>query len=136
MRQPEDLVRLFVEIMNGHDAARFSELVSEDYVNHHVGAEQGRAGLITFFTAWFEGMPDTRVEAHDVLVSGDSVVGRFSYHGHVTGPWLGLPASGQEVNLRSIDIWRVRDGVFVEHWDELNTLEAFLAIGAAEMTTR
>lgn len=22
--------------------------------------------------------------------------------------------------MRSIDIWRVRDGRFIEHWDELN----------------
>lgn len=130
MNQGETLARLFVDIMNGHDAGRFAGLVSENYVNHHVGAEQGRAGLISFFTGWFAGMPDTHVEAHDIVVSGDTVVGRFSYRGHITGPWLGLPASGAEVNLRSIDIWRVRDGLFVEHWDELNTLEVFQAIGA------
>ena len=32
--------------------------------------------------------------------------------------------------MRSIDIWRVADGMFVEHWDELNTLEVFQQIGA------
>ena len=35
MRKPEDLAHLFAEIMNSHDAARFAELVSEDYVNHN-----------------------------------------------------------------------------------------------------
>jgi predicted SnoaL-like aldol condensation-catalyzing enzyme len=38
-----------------------------------------------------------------------------------------------EFTMRSIDIWRVRDGLFVEHWDELNTLEVFQQIGAVEM---
>jgi hypothetical protein len=31
---------------------------------------------------------------------------------------------------RSIDIWRVQDGMFVEHWDELNLLEMFQQMGA------
>jgi predicted SnoaL-like aldol condensation-catalyzing enzyme len=33
--------------------------------------------------------------------------------------------------MRSIDIWRVADGKFVEHWDELNLPEVFQQIGAA-----
>ena len=30
---------------------------------------------------------------------------------------------------RSIDIWRVEDGSFVEHWDELNILDMLRQIG-------
>ncbi len=133
MRNPEMLARLFAEIMNGHDAQRFSELVAEDYVNHNPFVEQGRAGVIKFMGAWFHGIPDTQVTVEDVLVSGSSVVGRYSYRGHHTGPFMGIPPSGAEVNMRSIDIWRVRDGLFVEHWDELNTLELFQQIGAVQM---
>ena len=32
--------------------------------------------------------------------------------------------------MRSIDIWRVEDGRFVEHWDELNTRDIFRQVGA------
>jgi predicted SnoaL-like aldol condensation-catalyzing enzyme len=35
---------------------------------------------------------------------------------------MGIPASGNPVVMRSIDIWRVKDGMF-EHWDELNPFE-------------
>jgi predicted SnoaL-like aldol condensation-catalyzing enzyme len=31
--------------------------------------------------------------------------------------------------MRSIDIWRVQDGMFVEHWDELNLLEVLQQLG-------
>jgi predicted pyridoxine 5'-phosphate oxidase superfamily flavin-nucleotide-binding protein len=37
----------------------------------------------------------------------------------------------RDPELRSIDIWRVQDGKFVEHWDELNLLEVFQQMGAA-----
>jgi predicted ester cyclase len=57
-------------------------------------------------------------------------VGRFVYRGTHTGELLGIPASGNRVEMRSIDIWRVEDGMFVEHWDELNLLEVFQQVGA------
>lgn len=31
--------------------------------------------------------------------------------------------------MRSIDIWRVENGLLVEHWDELNLMEVFQQVG-------
>jgi predicted SnoaL-like aldol condensation-catalyzing enzyme len=44
---------------------------------------------------------------------------------------MGYRPNSAPVELRSIDIWRVKDGKFVEHWDELHLLEVFQRIGAA-----
>jgi steroid delta-isomerase-like uncharacterized protein len=133
MRKPEDLAHLFAEIMNSHDARRFAELVAVDYVNHNPHAGPGRAGLIGFMTHWFDTLADTRVTVEDVLVANGSVVGRYTYRARHTGPFMGIPPSGADITMRSIDIWRVRDGVFAEHWDELNTLEVFQQMGAIDM---
>ena len=77
-------------------------------------------------------MPDLKVTAEDVFVSADGsrVVGRFRYEGTHTGNVLGYAATGRPFAMRSIDIWRVENGLFVEHWDELNTLDIFIQIGA------
>ncbi len=66
----------------------------------------------------------------DLIVSGDRVVGRFVYRGTHTGEIMGIPATGNPVEMTTIDIWRVEDGRFVEHWDELNLMEVFQQIGA------
>ena len=63
-------------------------------------------------------------------VPGGSAVGRFVYRGTHAGEFMGIPASGSPVEMRSIDIWRVKDGMFAEHWDELNLLEMFQQMGA------
>jgi hypothetical protein len=42
---------------------------------------------------------------------------------------MGIPASGNPVEMRSIDIWRVADGMFIEHGDELNLMQMFQQIG-------
>ncbi len=58
---------------------------------------------------------------------------RYIYRARHTGSFMGIPPSGADIAMRSIDIWRVRDGVFAERWDELNTLEVFQQMGAIDM---
>jgi steroid delta-isomerase-like uncharacterized protein len=133
MRNPVDLAHLFADIMNSHDAGRFAELVSEDYVNHNPKVAPGRVGVTAFMGHWFETLSDTRVTVEDAFAVGDRVVGRYTYRARHTGPFVGVPASGAELTMRSIDIWRVENDLFVEHWDELNTLEIFQQMGAIPM---
>ena len=39
---------------------------------------------------------------------------------------MGIPPTGRRVVMHSIDIWRVVDGMAVEHWDQLDG-QAFFA---------
>ena len=133
MRNPVDLAHLFADIMNSHDSGRFAELVSEDYVNHNPAVASGRAGVVAFMGHWFETLSDTSVRVEDAFAVGDRVVGRYTDRARHTGPFVGVPASGAEITMRSIDIWRFENDLFVEHWDELNTLEVFQQMGAVPM---
>jgi predicted ester cyclase len=67
----------------------------------------------------------------DVIEDGDRIGARFTYHGTFRKPFMGYRPNSAAVQLQSIDIWHVKDGKFVEHWDELNLLEVFQQIGAA-----
>jgi predicted ester cyclase len=82
-----------------------------------------------FWGAFFTGLPDLSATMEDVVTSGDRVVGRFVYRGTHTGELMGIPATGKPVEIRSIDIWRVEDDMFAEHWDELNLMEMFQQMG-------
>jgi steroid delta-isomerase-like uncharacterized protein len=124
------LADLFVEMNNTHDPDLVDRLVAEDYVNHNDFIADGREANRQWWTAFFTAVPDVRVTMEDLVTCGDRVVGRFTYRGTHTGNLLGIPASGQPVQMRSIDIWRVRDGMFAEHWDELNLTQMFQQIGA------
>ena len=48
---------------------------------------------------------------------------------------MGYPPTGEVVEMRSIDIWHIKDGLLFEHWDELNTLDFFIQLGAAVMSS-
>ncbi|VVJ21910.1 Uncharacterised protein [Amycolatopsis camponoti] len=124
------LAELFAEMTNTHDPDLVDRFIAEDYVNHNDFVAGGREANRQFWTAFFTGLPDVAVTMEDLIVSGDRVVGRFTYRGTHTGDLLGIPASGASVEMRSIDIWRVQDGMFVEHWDQLNLMQMFQQIGA------
>ena len=126
---PEQLADIYLSMLNSHDADLVDRFVAEDYINHNPFVADGREGNRQFWTAFFAALPDVTATMEDLIVSGDRVVGRFIYRGTHTGSLMGIPASGNAVEMRSIDIWQVGDGMFVEHWDELNLLEVFQQVG-------
>ena len=124
------LAEAFVEMLNTHDPDLVDRFVATDYRNHNAFVDDGREANRQFWAGFFAALPDLTATMEDLVVSGDRVVGRFVYRGTHLGEFMGIPPSGRPVEMRSIDIWRVADGLFVEHWDELNTLEFFQQIGA------
>ena len=124
------LAETYVSMLNTHDPDLVDQFVAEDYRNHNAFVADGREANRQFWIAFFAALPDLSATMEDLVTSGDRVVGRFVYRGTHTGELMGVPASGNAVEMRSIDIWRVEDDMFVEHWDELNLLELFQQIGA------
>ena len=126
----QQLAESYVEMLNAHQPDLVDGFVAETYRNHNAFVADGREANRQFWAAFFRALPDVRATMEDLVFSGDRVVGRFVYRGTHTGEFMGIPASGNPVEMRSIDIWRVEDGMFVEHWDELNLLEMFQQMGA------
>ncbi len=125
----QHLAEIYVEMLNTGDADLVDQFVAADYINHNSFVADGREANRRFWGGFFAALPDLSATMEDLVISGDRVVGRFVYRGTHTGELMGIPASGNTVEMRSIDIWRVADGMFVEHWDELNLLELFQQIG-------
>jgi steroid delta-isomerase-like uncharacterized protein len=130
MHTPRALAERFAQTLTDHDLEAFAELLDDEYVNHNRYAQPGKEGSVGVFAGFLSAFEDFRVEVDDVIEDGETVVGRYTYRGRHTGTFMGIPPSGAQIEMHSIDIWRVRDGRMYEHWDELNTLELFQQIGA------
>jgi steroid delta-isomerase-like uncharacterized protein len=126
---PQRLAETFLEMLNTYDVDLLDRFVGETYVNHNEYVENGRQANREFWTTFFTAFPDVSGTMEDLVISGDRVVGRFTYRGTHVGDFMGIPATGLPIEMRTIDIWRVQDGMFVEHWDEINTLQLFQQIG-------
>jgi steroid delta-isomerase-like uncharacterized protein len=126
----QNLAETYLAMLNAHEPDLVDRFVAEDYRNHNAFVGDGREANRQFWTAFFTALPDLSATMEDLVISGDRVVGRFVYRGTHTGELMGIPASGNPVEMRSIDIWRAEEDMFVEHWDELNLMEMFQQMGA------
>ncbi|MGH9228799.1 MAG: ester cyclase [Acidimicrobiales bacterium] len=129
MRSGDELAKLFVGMLNEHDPDMVDEFIATDYRNHNAYVADGREANRDFWRSFLAALPDLTATMEDLVVSGDRVVGRFVYRGTHRGTLFGFPATGRTLEMRSIDIWRVDEGYFVEHWDELNILDMLRQIG-------
>ena len=123
------LAETYLTMLNKHQPDLLDQFVADEYRNHNAFVDDGREANRQFWAGFFAALPDVSATMEDLVISGDRVVGRFTYRGTHTGDLWGIPASKKPVEMRSIDIWRVADGMFVEHWDELNLLDMFQQMG-------
>lgn len=106
---PEQNKKLVLEafdiLFNKRDYAAAEKFWSPDYIQHSAHIGPGRAGLFNLVSSFPQGL---RWE-HGVIMAEDDLV---MLHSRYSG-------SGAPRNLMAADILRVKDGIFVEHWDVL-----------------
>lgn len=126
---------LFAQALNEKRVALFDEFIHPEYKNHNSQVQPGPTGVKAFFEHYLNAFPDTQVVMEDVIEEGDRISARFTYQGTFTNSFMSYRPNRASIQMRSIDIWRVRDGKLAEHWDELNLLEVFQKMGAATIRT-
>ena len=126
-------IRRMYDLINAGDIDGFGELLAEDFVEHEEtpGLDPTKEGVKQFFHMYKAAFPDLRMEAQDVLMSGDKVVARARATGTHHGEFLGMPATGKHVDVQLIDIIRFDDdGLAREHWGLFDALAMLQQLGA------
>ena len=90
----------------------------------------GKEGARAFYTAIFEALDDGRIDLQEVLVEGDTAAVRFRLTGKHGGELMGVPASGNSVDVAGQSFIRVRDGKIVERIQAFDTFTLLQQIGA------
>ncbi len=130
----QHLAYQFAQSLTERDQTRYAAILHPDYVNHNAYAAPGKTGSVAvFFEGFVPAMPDLLVTVEGVFEDGENLIARVKYTGTFKHPLMGYAPNGRKLEMRSIDIWRVKDNLLFEHWDELNTLDLFMQMGAAQM---
>jgi steroid delta-isomerase-like uncharacterized protein len=121
------------ELINAGDIDGFGELVADDFVEHEEspGLAPTKEGVLQFFRMYRTAFPDLRMDAEEVLVSGDKTVTRARATGTHEGELMGMPATGKRVDVQLIDIMRFNGaGLICEHWGLVDMLSMMQQLGA------
>ena len=111
------LLDRYVAAVNAHDTSTFAEIHTESYIQNSGRNPSGLAAQIENFRGIFGRMPDVQARVEDRIIAGDRVVARMTLSATHTQPLQGIAPTGRRFTLRTIDIWRVENGKFAEHWD-------------------
>ncbi|MBK4217636.1 nuclear transport factor 2 family protein [Paracoccus caeni] len=104
----ELVIGFYNRFFNDHETVEAAEVVAEDYIQHNPQVPDGKAPLVDYFTGYFAENPESKAEIVRSATDGDLVY----LHVHSTN---GAEDRGTAV----VDIFRVEDGMIVEHWDVL-----------------
>ena len=115
----KELVRRFYkEVYIDWNMALVDEVVSPQFTSHDwpKSSPAGPEGFREFYSAIRSALPDARYEVDDLIAEGDKVVVRWRLLGTHKGDFRGIAATGREIALKGIAIYRVEGGKLLERW--------------------
>jgi len=117
------VTRFNKEFIEEGNLQTFEEIMGKDFINQSApaGVPKGPDGVLYFFNQFLKpAFPDLKVVIHDQVAEEDKVTTRKTFHATHKGDFFGIPASDKKVVMEIIDIIRLRDGKFIEHWNVLD----------------
>jgi steroid delta-isomerase-like uncharacterized protein len=123
------LVDAFIqELFSRGDLTAVDRYLAPTFVNHDPpfpGGPDGPEGMRQAAAMFRAACPDWHSDLEQLVEEGDVVVERFTARGTRQGELMGAPATGEALELRGINIFRIEGDRIVERWGRLD--EAGLA---------
>jgi steroid delta-isomerase-like uncharacterized protein len=115
----------FDEVWNKKNASAIREMLSEDSIHHGLSGPggppvHGFEAFEKFHSDFLNAFPDLHVEVEDVVADGERVAARYTVTGTQRGPLAGLDSTGKKVRFTGGGMCVVKDGKFVEVWNEVD----------------
>jgi steroid delta-isomerase-like uncharacterized protein len=121
--------RFMDEAFNGQQFDRVADYIADDMVEHTPGLGAGAAGVRRDFEMFARAFPDMHVTVEDLLAEGDKLAARYYWTGTHQGTFIDIATTGKQVRVRGLDIWRLRDGKCIEHWNIEDALSLMQQLG-------
>jgi steroid delta-isomerase-like uncharacterized protein len=128
------LARRWAEVvMNQRNLDAVDEIYASNFVGHDPAMPEdmrGVGGAREFYSMYQSAFPDAEITIEDQVAEGDKVVTRWTGRGTHQGELLGVPPSGNRVEVSGVTISRIEGGKVVEEWDNYDALGMMQQIGA------
>jgi len=117
------VARFNKEFIEEGNVESFNEIISPEFVNQTAppGVPKGPEGVMYYFNHFLRpAFPGLKVEIQRQVAENDVVTTHKVFHAVHKGEFMGIPATGREITMEVMDIIRLKDGKFVEHWNVLD----------------
>lgn len=116
------------EVIEECNLDSFNEMMDKEFINRTAPLTSNNADGMwhTFNNILKPAFPDLTVEIYDQIAEGDKVTTRKAVIGTHKGELMGIQPTNKKIKIDVIDIVRLRDGKYFEHWG-INTLQVVLS---------
>ena len=117
--------------MNAGNLEGYMELYGDDLTLHgYPPGVEGKAGAHAFYTQFSKALPDVELTIDDAVGEGDTVAVRYTIRGTHQDELMGVPATGNRVEVNGQSFFRFEDGRVAERWQSLDAMGLMAQVGA------
>jgi len=129
------IVERWIDIISRKAVSEIGDVFHDDgYVTYGAGGmpdAYGPVAIGNLLGKFYEGVPDLSCTVEEIFEAADDrVVGRFLTKGTHTGSFMGMEATGRQIAINGIAIYRIRDGKIAHEWNMDDLLGLLQQIGA------
>ncbi len=128
------VVETLLSAFSAGDIDTAEQMLAADFVNHDPpglpGVGHDRAGVLAAIRYLHGAFDGARAELVSVIGEGEKVAVHDRLLGTHSGDFLGIAATGRDIAVDFIHIFRVVDGRIVERWGVADTTTLLSQLGA------
>ncbi len=128
----KELVRRFYnEVINNKNTAALDDICAPDMVDHThpPGFPPGVEGTKQLMGRFIATFPDAQLTIEDLIAEGDSVACRWTAQATHLGDAMGIPPTGNRIDITGTSILRFAGGKCVEHWEAFDSASMMRQLG-------
>ena len=125
----------FYDLWNRGDLSKLDAIIDPAYINHNPSMPDppcGPEGLRPIILEMRKGIPDLHYTIEDTVITEDRVVARVLVEGTHLDTLFGIPPTGRRIEIRQINIERIKNGKIVEHWRVTEELKMMQQLGLVQ----
>ncbi|UYB54267.1 ester cyclase [Xanthomonas sp. AM6] len=111
------VVLRYFDAFNRGDLAHLGDIVTADYGDRLEGQTAGIGVIRSYLQGLKASFPDFTWTIEQIIAEGDRVAVMNRVSGTHLGDFGGLAATGNRVDFRAFQIYRIQDGKLAEHWE-------------------
>jgi predicted ester cyclase len=90
----------------------------------------GPDGLNQVLDMFLSAFPDMTIVLDDVIAEPNKAATRGYFTATHKGAFMAVPATGKQVTVPFIDMWRAHNGRLIENWVQMDILGLLVQLGA------
>lgn len=132
------IIKKYLDVVVRGNMQATNDYCTDDYIYHGSGGVEikGVEGIKKLAVKYYTAFPNFRVILEDIFGEGDKVISRYKITGTHKGEYMGIKATGKEVEFDAVFISHFKDGKVAEDWAIYDILSLMQQLGVSKIGVR